>query len=152
MKILKVKIRVLAAWNNQSISTLRGCHENFKLLRKWYKQAGNQLLRDLVWFYFNFLYMYFPSKVGEFQIEQLQEKFNVDNVNTDVFCKVKSWLKMWEVDGEKARKMYRLLFDALTEDRQRQVKLLQLCDKQNPCQVFNLFLHTHVTPMIHITS
>ena len=35
------------------------------------------------------------------------------------FLKVKSWLKMWEVDGEKARKMYRLLFDALTEDRQR---------------------------------
>ena len=28
---------------------------------------------------------------------------------------------MWEVDGEKARVVYRLLFDALTEDRQRQV-------------------------------
>ena len=26
---------------------------------------------------------------------------------------------MWELDGEKARKVYRLLFDALTEDRQR---------------------------------
>ena len=31
---------------------------------------------------------------------------------------------MWEVDGEKARKVYRLLFDALTEDRQRQVILM----------------------------
>ena len=29
---------------------------------------------------------------------------------------------MWEVDGVKARKVYRLLFDALTEDRQRQVQ------------------------------
>ena len=28
---------------------------------------------------------------------------------------------MWEVGGEKARVVYRLLFDALTEDRQRQV-------------------------------
>ena len=35
------------------------------------------------------------------------------------FHKVKSWIKMWDVDGEKARHVYRLLFDALTEDRQR---------------------------------
>ncbi len=35
------------------------------------------------------------------------------------FYKVKSWLKMWEVDGEKARNIYRLLFDALTDDKQR---------------------------------
>ena len=35
---------------------------------------------------------------------------------------------MWEVDGEKARHFYRLLFDALTEDRQRYelMYLLQL--------------------------
>jgi len=31
---------------------------------------------------------------------------------------------MWEVDGEKARHVYRLLFDALTEDRQRYNVLL----------------------------
>ena len=39
--------------------------------------------------------------------------------SSSIFYKVKSWLKMWEVDGEKARHFYRLLFDALTEDRQR---------------------------------
>ena len=93
-----------------------------------------QQLRDLVCCFF--LPHLFSLKVDEVQIEQLLEKFKADNVNFGVFLKVKSWLKMWEVDGEKARKMYRLLFDALTEDRQRQVKLLQLCDKQNRCQVF----------------
>ena len=41
--------------------------------------------------------------------------------SSSIFCKVKSWLKMWEVDGEKARHFYRLLFDALTEDRQRYI-------------------------------
>lgn len=54
---------------------------------------------------------------------------------------VKSWLKMWEVDGEKARKMYRLLFDALTEDRQSEeatkvmVELLRTYSDENASEV-----------------
>lgn len=55
--------------------------------------------------------------------------------------KVKSWLKMWEVDGEKARHFYRLLFDALTEDRQSEeatavmVELLRTYSDENASEV-----------------
>lgn len=54
---------------------------------------------------------------------------------------VKAWLKMWEVDGEKARNMYRLLFDALTEDRQSEeatkvmVELLRTYSDENASEV-----------------
>lgn len=84
-----------------------------------------------------------------------------DPVRYDVFCtqikvagkagmidqitvsldQVKSWLKMWEVDGEKARKVYRLLFDALTEDRQSEeatkvmVELLRTYSDENALEV-----------------
>ncbi|XP_067043916.1 eukaryotic translation initiation factor 3 subunit M-like [Acropora muricata] len=84
-----------------------------------------------------------------------------DPVRYDVFCtqikvagkagmidqitvsldQVKSWLKMWKVDGEKARKVYRLLFDALTEDRQSEeatkvmVELLRTYSDENALEV-----------------
>lgn len=54
---------------------------------------------------------------------------------------VKSWIKMWEVDGEKARVVYRLLFDALTEDRQSEeatkvmVELLRTYSDENASEV-----------------
>lgn len=54
---------------------------------------------------------------------------------------VKSWITMWELDGEKARKVYRLLFDALTEDRQSEeatkvmVELLRTYSDENASEV-----------------
>ncbi|KAL9955539.1 hypothetical protein ACROYT_G036876 [Oculina patagonica] len=54
---------------------------------------------------------------------------------------VKSWLKMWEVDGEKARNIYRLLFDALTDDKQSEeattvmVELLRTYSDENASEV-----------------
>ncbi|KAJ7390489.1 Eukaryotic translation initiation factor 3 subunit M [Desmophyllum pertusum] len=55
---------------------------------------------------------------------------------------VKSWLKMWEVDGEKARKIYRLLYDALKEeDKQSEeatkvmVELLRTYSDKNASEV-----------------
>ncbi|RMX60073.1 hypothetical protein pdam_00004497 [Pocillopora damicornis] len=64
----------------------------------------------------------------------------IDQINVSL-DQVRSWLNMWEVDGVKARKVYRLLFDALTEDRQRQeatsvmVELLRTYTDENASEV-----------------
>ena len=46
------------------------------------------------------------------------------NILTSFFirgCQIKSWLKLWTVDAEKSRKLYRLLHDSLKDDKQRLV-------------------------------
>lgn len=64
----------------------------------------------------------------------------IDQINVSL-DQVKSWLNMWEVDGMKARKVYRLLFDALTEDRQSEeatsvmVELLRTYTDENASEV-----------------
>ncbi|PFX32053.1 eukaryotic translation initiation factor 3 subunit M-like [Stylophora pistillata] len=64
----------------------------------------------------------------------------IDQINVSL-DQVRSWLNMWEVDGMKARKVYRLLFDALTEDRQSEeatsvmVELLRTYTDENASEV-----------------
>ncbi|XP_027042314.1 eukaryotic translation initiation factor 3 subunit M-like [Pocillopora damicornis] len=64
----------------------------------------------------------------------------IDQINVSL-DQVRSWLNMWEVDGVKARKVYRLLFDALTEDRQSEeatsvmVELLRTYTDENASEV-----------------
>ncbi|CAH3106685.1 unnamed protein product [Pocillopora meandrina] len=64
----------------------------------------------------------------------------IDQINVSL-DQVRSWLNMWEVDGVKARKVYRLLFDALTDDRQSEeatsvmVELLRTYTDENASEV-----------------